>query len=1021
MEGSMSNGTSKPRRALQLGGALIAIVALIVSITAIASAQTAQSRYYSGVITGPDFCINNSLGGPRTYPFDSPPQDGIADICSLPTTRRATVARQNAMELLALDFVARFGQLYSYECTDVRETYGEPENEGTDECAAPREADAAGVPIPPVPASRVSPALATTWPSGFFSGPVVTSSTFCLNRSLGGPVTYPLDLNGDNVADICSLPTTRRATVARQNALERLAAERNTFFESLFASECARLITVTFGEGAEANDECADREAGTGRPLPGDDDEEDGGSGGSGGSGGGDDGEDDGSSGGSTGGTSGRDTGSGNRGTGPTRSVTAPKATVPGKYSLRAVRDVELLSGTNAITVRWTAIPVQDDGESPVVDSDIYDASQVFEYVVAYSTTSSMSNSQQVTLKTDGTVTVAPPGSEWTCTLGPPVSCTISKLSNFTTYYVWVLANRGNSNSTGSGNNANLDYWTPTLSITPGLAGPPRWLDRDAAEDGVQGLVAGDYGEMRAHWDAPYEGAPSYYTLQWGTNQSFADNCNTSSNCEQKRVTTAPGVTGELIEGLTNNRTYYVRVQGATSNGPGTWSLVQSLRLASNDPNPGKPTDVGLTSSGGGTTLVVSWTAPAENLPDDPAPTSYRVQWRNVSDNEGWDSTRRQEAPTASPQNITGLDALDRYQVRVLAVTGKVAGPWSDIKEITLGRPGAPMITSIDAGTHDLSVTWTAPASSPAANSIVIQWDTSSGFANNCAADASCNERTLTWAASGTTPLTGLNSNTVYYIRMRSINSNGFSAWSERQSGEPGTIDAPTSVAAAPIGSPAANADYGKLEVNWTSGSEAQKPDLSGFGIRYRRTGTTSWTTRTLNDFDDGTNPPHNCNSADINGVATGTSFSCTITGLLSDVSYDVQVRATNSYGSGQWSTTGTGTTASGKPGDPTSVAATDVTGQSGRLRVTWSHSVTAPTPTVSSFEMRLCHTPEGSSTATCRTFGVEKRATDNTDEYEYTITGLTNDIAYTASIRAQNTHGYSDWADASPATPTSS
>ncbi len=1011
----MSNGTSKPRRVLQLGGALIAVVALVASVTAIASAQTAQSRYFSGVITGPDFCIEDSLGGPRTYPFDQD-RDGVADICSLPTTRRATVARQNAMELLALDFVARFGQLYSYECTDVRETYGSDERakELLDECAAPREADAAGVPIPPVPASRTSPALATTWPSGFFSGPVVTSSTFCLNRSLGGPVTYPLDVNGDNVADICSLPTTRRATVARQNALERLAAERNTFFESLFASECARLITVTFGEGAEANDECADREAGTGRPLPGDDDEDDGGSGGGGGSGG-DDGEDDGSEG-STGGTSGRDTGSGNRGTGPTSSVTAPKATVPGKYSNRAAQNVQLAAGDRAFTVSWTAVPVVSDEETPP-DTDIYDSDEVFEYVVAYSTTTSMSNSQQVTLKTDGTVTVAPPGSEWTCTLAT-LSCEIRKLNNFTTYYVWVLANRGKSNSTGSGNNANLDYWTPTLSITPGLAGPPRWVDQDTAEDGVQGLVAGDYGEMRAFWQNPVEGAPSYYTLQWGSNQSFANNCNTSSNCEQKRVTSAPGA-GELIEGLTNNRTYYVRVQGATSNGPGTWSLVQSLRLASNDPNPGKPTDVSLTSSGGGTTLVVTWTPPATNLPDDPAPTSYRVQWRNVSDNEGWDSTNRQESPTASPQNITGLDALDRYQVRVLAVTGKVAGPWSDIKEITLGRPGAPMITSIDAGTHDLAVTWTAPNSSPAANSIVLQYDTSSGFANNCAADASCNEMTLTWSSGATTPLSGLSSNTVYYIRMRSVNSNGVSAWSERQSGEPGTIDAPTSVNATAV-TVSTNADYGKLNVSWSSGSETQKPDLTGFGMRYRRTGTTSWTTRTLNDFDHDAEP-YNCNSADINGdiAAAPTTYSCTITGLLSDVSYDVQVRATNSYGSGQWSDTGTGTTASGKPDTPSTPAAADVASQSGSLRVTWTHTVTDPTPAVSSFEMRLCHTPSGSSTATCRTFGVGKTATTNTDEYQYTVTGLTNDTDYTVNVRARNTHGYSDWSGDGTGRPT--
>ena len=319
MEGSMSNGTSKPRRAMQLGSALVAIVALVVSITAIASAQTSQSRYFSGVITGPDYCINDSLGGPRTFPFDSD-RDGVADICSLPRTRRATVARQNAMELLALDFVPRFAQLYARECTAVDESYGNPAAESADECAAPRQAAVAGEPIPSVPASRVSPVLATTWPSGFFSGPVVTSSTFCLNRSLGGPVTYPLDTNGDDVADICSLPTTRRASIARQNALERLAAERDNFFRPLLDGECARLIDVSFGEtAAEARDECADPAEDTGRPLPGDEDEDDDtGTGGTGGTGEtGDDADDD-------------DTSRPIRPTGPTQSVTAPSATNPG-------------------------------------------------------------------------------------------------------------------------------------------------------------------------------------------------------------------------------------------------------------------------------------------------------------------------------------------------------------------------------------------------------------------------------------------------------------------------------------------------------------------------------------------------------------------------------------------------------------------------------------------------------------------------------------------------------------------
>ena len=54
---------------------------------------TVVGRYFSGVVTGPNFCVNHSLGGALTYPLDTD-RDGIADICSLPYTRREAVARQ---------------------------------------------------------------------------------------------------------------------------------------------------------------------------------------------------------------------------------------------------------------------------------------------------------------------------------------------------------------------------------------------------------------------------------------------------------------------------------------------------------------------------------------------------------------------------------------------------------------------------------------------------------------------------------------------------------------------------------------------------------------------------------------------------------------------------------------------------------------------------------------------------------------------------------------------------------------
>ncbi|MYB11439.1 MAG: hypothetical protein F4Y28_15895 [Acidimicrobiia bacterium] len=63
----------------------------------------------------------------------------------------------------------------------------------------------------------------------------------------GGPVTYPFDVNGDGVADICSLPYTRREAIARQNALEKAFSDHPQF-EAALALACAALGTLDFGD-----------------------------------------------------------------------------------------------------------------------------------------------------------------------------------------------------------------------------------------------------------------------------------------------------------------------------------------------------------------------------------------------------------------------------------------------------------------------------------------------------------------------------------------------------------------------------------------------------------------------------------------------------------------------------------------------------------------------------------------------------------------------------------------------------
>ena len=206
---------------------------------------TITGQFFSGNIDGPDFCTNLSLGGPRTYAFDSDGDD-VADVCALPYTRREAVARQNALITLAslapdalrIQVVAACGRLgddFNDAASDL----------AADACATRRVSDQ---PLP------VDPVLAGVFYSGAVNGP-----DFCANLSLGGPRTYAFDSDLDGVADVCALPYTRREAVARQNALETFV-EPQAVFDSAVALACRDLGTTAFeGDSAAdlARDVCA--------------------------------------------------------------------------------------------------------------------------------------------------------------------------------------------------------------------------------------------------------------------------------------------------------------------------------------------------------------------------------------------------------------------------------------------------------------------------------------------------------------------------------------------------------------------------------------------------------------------------------------------------------------------------------------------------------------------------------------------------------------------------------------------
>ena len=234
--------------------------------------------FFSGAVDGPDYCANLSLGGPETYPFDSD-GDGVADICSLQSTRRAAVARQNALETLAVLNPERFtaalqGEVDDPDTPDIDESTGgtcatapddlgdSPEDLAEDVCGR---ADRDESPEPPLPIA-VDPQQAAE----FYSG-VITGAQFCANWSLGGPRTFPFDGDDDGVAEVCALPYTRREAIARQKALEAAFASHPKFQPAL-AAACTALGTLDFGDSAKAlaTDACAQPPTteGKGAPLP---------------------------------------------------------------------------------------------------------------------------------------------------------------------------------------------------------------------------------------------------------------------------------------------------------------------------------------------------------------------------------------------------------------------------------------------------------------------------------------------------------------------------------------------------------------------------------------------------------------------------------------------------------------------------------------------------------------------------------------------------------------------------------
>ena len=138
-------------------------------------------------------------------------------------------------------------------------------------------------------------------------------------------------------------------------------------------------------------------------------------------------------------------------------------------------------------------------------------------------------------------------------------------------------------------------------------------------------------------------------------------------------------------------------------------------------------------------------------------------------------------------------------------------------------------------------------------------------------------------STSTTATITGLTNGTAYEVQVRAGNSVGDGAWSASATGTPVAAAVPSAPSA-----PSLTAGDGQLGVSWTAPSD-NGAAIDDYDLRYR-TGGGSWT--------------------ELPDAVKSTSTTATITGLTNGTAYEVQVRAGNSAGDGEWSASATGTPA---------------------------------------------------------------------------------------------------------------
>ena len=536
---------------------------------------------------------------------------------------------------------------------------------------------------------------------------------------------------------------------------------------------------------------------------------------------------------------------------------------------------------------------------------------------------------------------------------GSARSRTITNLTNGTEYTFQMRAR----NSVG--------YGTATGEATATPRGKP---------GAPPNLVAtGGTSEVTLAWGAanPNGAEVTSYQVRYKTDGGYGD---------WSTVSGAGSARSETVTGLTNGTEHTFQVRARNRAGAGAASVATATPTGTAT-EPGAPRN--LNASAGDGQVTLSWTAPSSD--GGAGISSYQVRYKTDAAYGGW--TTVTGGGSARSVTVPGLANGTEHTFQLRAVNSVGGGEAAEVSATPTADNAAPTFT--EGSRANRSVEENASSGTAVGNPLT-------------ATDPDAGD-TLTYSLEGTDARSFTVVSSSGQIRTRSGVVYDYEAKDQyavtvrvSDGTASATIDVTIDVTDVDEPPPApklprvtkTGGGTSRL-VEWTAPTNTGRPDITGYDLRYREQGSSNW----------------------IDGPRNVSGTSATITGLNEDTEYEVQVRARNAEGEGDWSTEDATPPlpppSVGPPSPPRNLTAT---AGDRSVELSWSRPVEDGGARIVRYEYRQQEGDE--PVGRWQIIGEDRPTTD------HRVTGLMNGVSYTFEVRAVNNRHASPPSEAATATP---